>query len=119
VNPTSIPATSTASPAAGLTGISPAAPPPSSKGYIVRLQVLPGCFCVNQGPGGETTDLSRGFPVKSLLSFCEFQQHFVKSIKNRRKSKNCKLNFVVLSVTRTTTFSKVVYTFELQFLLEK
>jgi hypothetical protein len=44
VNPTSIPATSPASPAAGLAGISPAAPPPSSKGYIVRLQVFSGCF---------------------------------------------------------------------------
>jgi hypothetical protein len=44
VNPTAIPATSPASPAAGLAGISPVAPPPSSKGYIVRLQVFPGCF---------------------------------------------------------------------------
>jgi hypothetical protein len=44
-------------------------------------------------------------------------------LKNRfkivEKSKNSKLNFAVLSVTRTTTFSKYVYTFELQFLLEK
>jgi hypothetical protein len=40
VNPTSFPA----SPAAGLAGISPAAPPPSSKDYIARLQVFPGCF---------------------------------------------------------------------------
>jgi hypothetical protein len=40
-------------------------------------------------------------------------------VKIVEKSKNSKLSFVVLSVTRTTTFSKYVYTFELWFLLEK
>jgi hypothetical protein len=35
------------------------------------------------------------------------------------KSKKLKFNFVVLYVTRTTTFAKHVYTFELQLLLEE
>jgi hypothetical protein len=35
------------------------------------------------------------------------------------KYKKCKPTFVVLCVTTTTTFAKHVYTFELQFLLEK
>jgi hypothetical protein len=44
---------------------------------------------------------------------------FEKSYKITEKSKNYKPNFFVLCVTRTTTFSKHVYTFELWFLLEK
>jgi hypothetical protein len=44
---------------------------------------------------------------------------FENSYKITEKYKNCKPNFFVLYVTRTTTFSKHVYTFELQFLLEK
>jgi hypothetical protein len=53
-----------------------------------------------------------GSPAQEDSSlFCELVQHLVKSIKNRRKSKNSKLNFVVLRVTRTTTLSKYVYTF--------
>jgi hypothetical protein len=51
--------------------------------------------------------------------FCDLVQQLVKSSKIVEKSKNSKLNFSVLSVTRTTTFSKYVYTFELWFLLEK
>jgi hypothetical protein len=39
--------------------------------------------------------------------------------KTVEKSKNCKPYFVVLFVTRATTFPKHVYTFEFQFLLEK
>jgi hypothetical protein len=39
--------------------------------------------------------------------------------KSQKKSKNGKPNFAVLYVTRITTFSKHVYTFELQFFLEK
>jgi hypothetical protein len=52
-------------------------------------------------------------------SFVCFSCDFEKSYKITEKSNNSKLNFVVLSVTRTTTFSKHVYTFELQFFLEK
>jgi hypothetical protein len=48
-----------------------------------------------------------------------FSCDFEKSYKITEKSKNSQPNFVVLSVTRTTTFSQDVYTFELQFLLEK
>jgi hypothetical protein len=50
---------------------------------------------------------SLGSPAQEDSSlFCELVQHLVKSIKNRRKSKNSKPNFAVLSVTRTTTLSK-------------
>jgi TRAP-type C4-dicarboxylate transport system substrate-binding protein len=48
-----------------------------------------------------------------------FGWNFKNRLKIVEKSKNSKLNFVVLSVRKTTTFSKDVYTFELQFLLEK
>jgi hypothetical protein len=44
---------------------------------------------------------------------------FENSYKFVEKSKNFKPKFVVLCVTRTTTSSKHVYTFDLQFLLEK
>jgi hypothetical protein len=44
---------------------------------------------------------------------------FENSYKITEKSKNFKPDFVVLSVTRTTNLSKDVYTFEIQFLLEK
>jgi hypothetical protein len=48
-----------------------------------------------------------GFAVQKDCSlFCELVQHLVKSIKNRKKSKNNTPNFAVLSITRTTTFSK-------------
>jgi hypothetical protein len=61
-----------------------------------------------------------GSPAQKDSSlFCKLVQHLVKSIKNRRKSPNRKPNFVVLSVTGTTTLSKYVYTFEIYFLLEK
>jgi hypothetical protein len=56
---------------------------------------------------------------KDSILLCVLWLKLIKSIKNFKKSKNRKLNFAVLSVTRTTTFSKCVYTFELQFLLEK
>jgi hypothetical protein len=59
------------------------------------------------------------FVHKDCSLFCGLVQQLVKSITNRRKSKNRKHNFVVLSVRRDTTVSKDVYTFELQFLLEK
>jgi hypothetical protein len=51
--------------------------------------------------------------------FVCFSCKFEKSYKITEKSKNCKPNFIVLCVTRNTTFSKHVYTFELYFLLEK
>jgi hypothetical protein len=44
--------------------------------------------------------------------FCELVQRLIKLIKNSRKSKNSKPNFAELSVTRTITLSKWVYTFE-------
>jgi hypothetical protein len=60
-----------------------------------------------------------GLVLKDSSQFCGLDQWLVNSISIRRKCKNSKPKFVVLSVTRTTTFSKYVYTFELQFLLEK
>jgi hypothetical protein len=51
--------------------------------------------------------------------FMCFICNFEKSYKIVENFKNCKPNFYVLCVTRTTTFPKHVYTFELQFLLEK
>jgi hypothetical protein len=51
--------------------------------------------------------------------FMCFSCNFEKSYKVLENCKNCNPNFVVLFVTRTTTFPKHVYTFELQFLLEK
>jgi hypothetical protein len=78
------------------------------------------------GPRGEAKGLTvkdlkvlGTFVHKDCSLFCGLVQQLVKSIKNRKKSKNSKLNFAVLSITRTTTFFKYVYTFELQFLLEK
>jgi hypothetical protein len=54
-----------------------------------------------------------------LLSLCFIAATCKFNIKSQKNPKNSKPNFVVLSVTRNTTFSKYVYTFELQFLLEK
>jgi hypothetical protein len=56
---------------------------------------------------------------KDCSRFCGLVQQLVKLIKIVEKSKKSKPNFSVLSVTRTTTFFKYVYTFELQFVLEK
>jgi hypothetical protein len=54
-----------------------------------------------------------GFAVQKDSSlFCELVQHLVKLIKIIEKSKISKPNFAELSVTRTTTLSKCVYTFE-------
>jgi hypothetical protein len=52
------------------------------------------------------------FVHKDCSLFCGLVQQLVKSIKNHRKIQKQQLNFFVLSVTRTTTFSKYVYTFE-------
>jgi hypothetical protein len=61
-----------------------------------------------------------GSPAQKDSSlFCKLVQHLVKSIKIVEKSKNSNPNFAVLSVTRTTTLSKYVYTFEVYFLLKK
>jgi hypothetical protein len=55
-----------------------------------------------------------GFEVQEDSSlFCELVQHVVKLIKTIEKSKNSKPDFSELSVTRTTTLPKCVYTFEI------
>jgi hypothetical protein len=55
----------------------------------------------------------------NLTSFVCCSCNFEKLYKITEKYKNCKPNFVVLCVTKTTTFLKNVYTFELKFLCEK
>jgi hypothetical protein len=55
---------------------------------------------------------------KDSILLCVLWLKLVKSIKNCRKIQNSKLNFAVLSETRTTTFSKDVYTFEFYFYLK-
>jgi hypothetical protein len=67
------------------------------------------------GTEGISVKISKvlGSPMQEDSSlFYELVQRLVKLIKNRRKSKNSKPNFAELSVTRTTTLSKWVYTFE-------
>jgi L-lysine 2,3-aminomutase len=73
----------------------------------------------NDGYICEPQTLSKGLFAICILPFYVFQLQLVKFIIHRRKSKNIKPNFLVLSVTRTTTFSKDVYTFKLQFWIEK
>jgi hypothetical protein len=72
-----------------------------------------------QAQGGRTEGrfvkilkVSRSPAQKDSSLFCKLIQHLVKSIKIVEKSKNSKHNFAVLSVTRTSTLSKYVYTFE-------
>jgi hypothetical protein len=76
-------------------------------------------LCAKGGHSCEPPNLSRGHSWKDSPSFVCFSCDFEKSYKITEKSENCKLYFAVLSETRTTTFPKDVYTFELQFLLEK
>jgi hypothetical protein len=61
VNPTSIPATSPASPAAGLAGITPAAPPLGPRGDIAKPQEIPRSFVQNRGYGCGLLSLSGGW----------------------------------------------------------
>jgi hypothetical protein len=74
-----------------------------------------------EGKGMVVKDLKPlgGPSVKRFYTLFMYWVNLVKSIKSCKKSKNSKLSFVVLSITRTTTFSKYVYTFELQVFLEK
>jgi hypothetical protein len=68
---------------------------------------------VNQGHNCKHSTLSKGLIAKWIFPLlCAL----TRSCKIQKK---CKLNFVVLCVPRATTFPKHVYTFELQFLLEK
>jgi hypothetical protein len=60
-----------------------------------------------------------GFQQIDSYPFVLFSWHLQNAYKIIQKSKNSKPNFAVPSVTRPTTFSRYVYTFELQFLLEK
>jgi hypothetical protein len=62
----------------------------------------------------------QGFLRKMILTPCCVSAVTLKNhIKSQKNPKKCKLNFVVLSVARTTTLSRYVCTFERQFLLEK
>jgi hypothetical protein len=61
----------------------------------------------------------RTFTHKDCSLFCGLVQQLENRLKIVEKSKNSKLNFAVLSVTRTATLSEYVYTFELQLLIEK
>jgi hypothetical protein len=104
----------------------PARPPdfpwprrPLGWGLHCRTGVLSRGVFANEGYICEPQTFSKGLFASCILSSYDFQLQLVKFIKNRRKSKNSKPNFFVLNVTRSTTFSKHVYTFELQFWLEK
>jgi hypothetical protein len=87
--------------------------------HIAGLEIFPGLSVQTRGISVNIQYFPRVCLQKGFLLPFVFQLNLVKSIKITEKSKNCKPNFAVLSVTITTTFSKDVYTFELQFLLEK
>jgi hypothetical protein len=75
---------------------------------------------VNQGHNYKHSTLSKGLLAKWIFPLlCALTGSCKNPYRIVERSKKCKPNFVVLCVTRTTFSTKHVYTFELQFLLEK
>jgi hypothetical protein len=93
--------------------------PPLAEDHIAGLEIFPGLSVQTRGISVNIKYFPRVCLQKGFLLPFVVQLNLVKSITNHRKIQKLQSNFVVLSVTITTTFSKEVYTFELQFLLEK
>jgi hypothetical protein len=67
-----------------------------TEGISVNLQIFP-----------------RAYSQKVSIPFVCFGSVLYNAYKITEKSKNCKTNFVVLLMTKSTPFEKLVYTFEL------